>query len=103
MSNPNYRLILSYDVHPDKFERYYNYVLGEFVPHLQQMGLQMIFAWQVVYGDYPARQVDFVCYDRETLLAALHSDTFKRAEERLKSYTLIYNRKVVRFQNRFQF
>lgn len=103
MSNPAYRVILSYEVHPEKFERYYNYVLGEFVPHLQQMGLQMIFAWQVVYGEYPGRQVEFVCGDRHTLRDALENEVFKRAEERLKSYTVVYRRKVVHFENRFQF
>jgi len=103
MTNPNYRMILSYDIHPEKYERYYNYVLSEFVPGMQKMGLQMIFAWQIIYGRYPARQIDFICYDHHTLTTVLSSETFKRAEERLKSYTINYKRKVVYFENRFQF
>lgn|GEM_PF-117349 len=103
MTNPNYRMILSYDIHPEKYERYYNYVLSEFVPGMQKMGLQMIFAWQIIYGRYPARQIDFICYDYHTLTTVLSSETFKQAEERLKSYTINYKRKVVYFENRFQF
>ncbi|MBC7869625.1 MAG: hypothetical protein H7Y09_02195, partial [Chitinophagaceae bacterium] len=97
------RMILSYDIHPEKYERYYNYVLSEFVPGMQNMGLQMIFAWQIIYGRYPARQIDFICYDHQTLTGILDSETFKRAEERLKSYTINYQRKIVYFENRFQF
>lgn len=103
MMTPAYRVMLFYDIHPDKYERYYNYVLSEFVPGMQQMGLQMIFAWQIIHGEYPARQIDFICYDHKTLVTVLGSDTFKRAEERLKSYTIHYTRKVVYFENRFQF
>ncbi|MDX1992697.1 MAG: hypothetical protein SF029_09915 [bacterium] len=103
MLNPAFRLILSYDIHPDKFERYYNYVLSDFVPTMQKMGLPMVFAWQIVYGEYPVRQLDFICADRDTLLDALESRSFKHAEERLKTYTTRYRRKVVYFHNRFQF
>ena len=99
---PTYRLMLKYDVHPERYEIYFRYISREFVPLLQQMGLHMIFAWQV-YGDHPERQIEFVCEDDETLRTALMSDRFQKAEERLKSYTTFYTRKVVHFHNRYQF
>ena len=103
MLTPSHRLILSYDVQPDRFQQYYLYIRGEFVPTLQKLGLHMIFAWQVHGEGQPGRQIEFICESGEILCQALQNERFQHAEERLKSYTTQYQRKVVRFKNRFQF
>lgn len=100
---PKYKMLISYDILPDKQEAYYRYVLGEFVPALRLMGIHMVSAWQVVYGDYPERQVVFVCEDRDVIDDALGNPRFKMLEDRLKSYTDRYTRKVVNYEERFQF
>lgn len=99
---PEYRLLMWYDIHPEKYERYFRYMLQDFVPTMQKMGLLMIFAWQINYGSYPSRQIEFICEDRQTLRMILASDVWKKAEARLKSYTTQYGRKIIRFQDRFQ-
>lgn len=101
-ATPAYRLLLMYDVHPSRYEIYFQYISREFVPALQEMGLHMIFAWQV-HGDYPERQIEFICRDQPTLRHALNSDRYKTLEERLRSYTTSFSRKIVRFENRYQF
>lgn len=98
-----YRVLLTYNILPQAQEEYYRYVIGEFVPTLQQLGLVMLFAWQVHGDTYAERQIEFVCESLPTLRTALNSDRFQQAEENLKIYTSAYSRKVVRFKNRFQF
>jgi hypothetical protein len=95
--------MLIYDIHPDQFQQYFLFMQGEFVPTLSKMGLHMIFAWQIHGDGYPDRQVEFVCETVDALREALASDKFKAAEDRLKTYTTSYKRKIVRFENRFQF
>jgi hypothetical protein len=103
MLKPAYRLLLLYDTRPDRLQQYYQYMRGEFVPGLQKMGLHMVFAWQI-YGDgYPNRQIDFICESGELLRDLLTSERYEEIESRLISYTTSYERKVVRFENRFQF
>ncbi len=99
----DYRLLIWYDIQDDKFEAYYRYMVGDFVTIARELGLHMYFVWQVPYGKYPARQLEFVVEDRATLRDALISDRWQRAEDRLKSYTYNYGRKVVSFKDRFQF
>lgn len=99
----DYRLLIWYDIQADKFEPYYRYMVGDFVTEAREMGLHMYFVWQVSYGDYPSRQLEFVVENREVLRAALLNPKWHAAEERLKSYTYNYGRKVVAFENRFQF
>jgi hypothetical protein len=98
-----YRMLLTYDIHPGHYQSYYQYMLGEFVPTLQKLQLRMLFAWHVHGDNHPQRQVEFVCADRDQLLSALNHPEFQQAEERLKDFTMSYSRKIVRFENRFQF
>jgi hypothetical protein len=100
---PQYKMLITYDILPDKYELYYRYILGEFVPALRELGLHMTFAWHVVYGTYPARLIEFICESRQTLLTVLAHPRWLQLEARLKLYTTHYHRRVVYFHDRFQF
>ncbi len=100
---PQYNLMMTFDISPDQEEAFYRFALSEFVPTMQGMGLYLIRAWHTMYGDYPVRQSEFVAEDLETIRQALSSDTFRRLEEHLLRYVSNYNRKIVRFSDRFQF
>lgn len=103
MASSTYRILMTYNIHPGRYEHYYRYMLGEFVPTLQKLELRMLFAWHVHGENYPQRQVEFICEGRDQLITALTDPTFQNAEERLQDYTTGYSRKIVRFENRFQF
>jgi hypothetical protein len=100
---PRYKVLITYDIRPEKQDSYYRYVLGEFVPALRIMGVHMISAWHIAYGEYPERQLVFVTESREILQTALDSPRFQSLEDRLKAYTTDYHRKVVNYLDRFQF
>lgn len=97
------KLLLSYDPIPEYREEYFRYVLGKFVPALEQMGLSLCEAWHTAYGEYPLRLTGFLADDPETLEAILDSEDFREMEERLKEYVLNYRRKIVGHERRFQF
>jgi hypothetical protein len=100
---PNYKLLLTYDIRPESLDKYYYYVLREFVPELENMGLYMFRVWHVAYGDYPVRQMEFVTEDLETAQEVFQSERWCVLEDRLKSYTMRYGRKLVKFRVGFQF
>jgi hypothetical protein len=100
---PNYKLLVTYDIRPDMVEKYYYYVLKEFVPELETMGLYMFKVWHIAYGDYPVRQLEFVAEDLETLLEVFASERWETLEGHLKDLTTDYQRKVVRFRKGYQF
>jgi hypothetical protein len=102
MISPTHRLMLMYNISPAHFSAYYRFMLGEFVPALQQFGLHMIYAWQVVSDRYPERQVEFVCEGEHIIKSVLNDEKFLDLEERLKEFTSTYRRKLVRFENRCQ-
>jgi hypothetical protein len=100
---PTCKLLLTYDIQPDQVDRYYYYVVQEFVPELQEMGLYMFRVWHVAYGSYPVRQLEFISEDIEGVQEIFETDRWMKLEDQLKTFTLNYQRKLVRFRHGFQF
>ncbi len=97
------KLILTFDPIPERREAYFRYVLGEFVPSLEQMGLKMCEAWHTAYGEYPLRLTAFVAEDGEGMEQVLTSEAFQLLEDRLMEYVVNYRRRLVPRENGFQF
>jgi len=97
------KLILTYDPVPEKREAYFRYVLGEFVPTLEQMGLTLSEAWHTAYGEYPLRMNGFVASDGSKMDSVLTSEEFRELEARLQEYVINYSRRVVMSRSSFQF
>jgi len=102
-SNGPVKMLLTYDPLPERREAYFRYVLGEFVPALEQLGLKMSEVWHTAYGEYPLRLAGFIASDRETMDDVLTSPAFLDLETRLQEFVVNYNRRVVPFHGRFQF
>ena len=97
------KLLLTFDPIPGKREAYFHYVLGEFIPTLEHLGLKMCEAWHTAYGSYPLRLTGFLADDRETLERVINSDDFLVMEDKLQEYVVNYVRRVVPMRVGFQF
>jgi hypothetical protein len=96
-------LLLTYDPVPERREAYFRYVLGEFVPNLERIGLSLQGTWHTAYGSYPLRLATFSAPDLITLRGILASEAFQRLEARLQDYVVNYNRRVAPVRRGFQF
>lgn len=97
------KLILTYDPIPEQREAYFRYVLGEFVPTMEQLGLRMCESWHTAYGPYPLRLQGFTAVDGDAMARILDSRDFKELEKRLQEYVVNYRRRVVPRKKTFQF
>jgi hypothetical protein len=97
------KLLLTYDPRPEQREEYFRFVMGEFVPALEQLGLTMCEAWHTAYGDYPLRLTGFLAEDMDAMQGVLASDAFRKLEVRLLTFVENYRRRVVHAGQRFQF
>ncbi|MBZ0308336.1 MAG: hypothetical protein K8I82_19885 [Anaerolineae bacterium] len=100
---PEYKLILTYDIRAEYQAQYNQFMLGEFIPGLQTLGLYITGVYHTLHGDYPARLAEFVTEGKDIMQKSLESEQFTSLEDRLKKYTQNYTRKVVKFRNGFQF
>ena len=97
------KLILSYSIRPETGQEYYQFVLGQYVPVMQSMGLDMIEAWHTAYGDYPNRLIVFVSKDRETMLRVINDANWDELNDRLLDYVADFDYKVIPYKIGFQF
>jgi hypothetical protein len=97
------KLLLTYDPVLERRESYFRYMLGEFVPGLEHLGLKMCEAWHTAYGEYPLRLAAFTAPDNACMDEALASDDFQELEARLQEFVENYRRRIVPVRERFQF
>jgi hypothetical protein len=97
------KLIITYDPISEQREEYFHYLLGEFVPTLEQMGLKMCEAWHTAYGEYPLRLTAFVAQEDLDLQDLLETEAFRKLETRLQKFVINYHRRLVPDNNGFQF
>jgi hypothetical protein len=102
MDENGLKLLLEYNVNQDTLQEYYEFVMGQYVPTLQSMGLQMSEAWHTAYGDAPNRLIGFICGDQQTMNHLLDSDTWDALNHELEKYVTDLRYKVVPFRGGFQ-
>ncbi len=49
----SYKLLLSWDILPGREQEYFEFVVREFIPGIQALGLAPSDAWLTIYGDQP--------------------------------------------------
>ena len=97
------KLIITYDPISEQREEYFHYLLGEFVPTLEQMGLKMCEAWHTAYGEYPLRLAAFTAQEEIDVEKLLDTEEFRKLESRLLKYVINYHRRLVPDNHGFQF
>ncbi len=96
------KLLLEYEVESDATQAYYQFVMGQYVPTLQSMGLQMSEAWHTAYGNAPNRLIGFVCGDWDTMNTLLDSEIWQDLNTELEKYVTDFQYKVVPYRGGFQ-
>jgi hypothetical protein len=96
------KLLLAYDIKAGHENAYRRFVLEEFLPKAQELGLTPTDAWHTAYGAYPARLIGFVADDLQSVHRAMDTDEWRSMMKRLEGYTGAVSRRVVRFKGGFQ-
>lgn len=97
-----YKLLVSYDVRPELINEYRQFVLGQYIPFLGSMGMQISQAWHTAYGTAPNRLLEFVCRERDTVVSLFQDDNWESFNEQLESFVEGLTFKVVPYKDRFQ-
>jgi hypothetical protein len=100
---PRYKMIISYDVALPTQESYYQFIISELVPAMQEMGVYMTEAWHTAFGAYPLRMAAFVAEDFDTIERMLESDRWQELENQFRAYVRNYSMKVIPYRQGFQF
>ena len=97
------KVLMTWDIAPEREQEYFEFVIGEFVPGVQRIGLQPVEAWATMYGDQPQIQVGLVAEDAMSARHALNSAEWLRISEQLMAFVRNYSQKIVPARGGFQF
>ena len=97
------KLLMSWDIAPDREQEYFEFVIGEWIPGIQRMGLEPTEAWATIYGEYPQIQVALLAADLSEAQRILGSLDWSRLRDQLFTFVRNYSYKVVPAKAGFQF
>lgn len=101
---PEYALILTYDIKPGVYERYFRWISNELFPALQSRKLYVQHLWYVVGGAEakPERRIEFITEDLDTIRRLIESTEWSELESRLQYFTENYSYRVVKYKGSFK-
>ena len=94
----SYTLIMTWDIKPEKEQDYYEFVIREWVPVTNRLGLQMVAAWYTQYSansDVPLIRAEGIAEDLSTMRTILESQDWEDIHHKLMDYVENYSHKVV--------
>lgn len=98
------KLLMSWDIKPGRDQDYFEFVVREWVPGINRLGIDNIAAWYTVYSREYTEQImaEAIAEDSDTMRNMLTSPEWEALQDRLKEYVSNYKQKVVRVTGGFQ-
>ncbi len=96
------KLILTWDILPGQEQEYFEFVVRDFIPGLQKLGMEPSDAWFTMYGDQPQIMASAQMPDINSLETALNSGEWGDLTHRLLDYVENFDYKVVKARSGFQ-
>jgi hypothetical protein len=97
------KVLMTWDISPEHEQEYFEFVIGEWIPGIQRLGLETVEAWATIYGNYPQIQVAMLAPDLPDAQRVLNSTDWTALRSKLFNYVRNYNFKVVDARSGFQF
>lgn len=89
------KLLMRWDIRPEREAEYSDFVANEFIPRINKLGIVEIQAWYTVYGDCEQIMVSGVTQTMEQMRYILDSDEWDRLREQLDGLVENFNIKVI--------
>jgi hypothetical protein len=96
------KLIMTWNIAPEREQEYFEFVVREFIPGVQRLGFEMNEAWATVYGNQPQIQVGAVLPSVREAQSLLDSPEWKSLNNQLRDFVTDYSQKLVEAQGGFQ-
>jgi len=96
------KLLMTWDILPGREQEYFEFVVREFIPGMQRLGLETTDAWFTVYGDRPQIMAGAKTASMSALEQVLQSPDWESLTRQLLDYVEDFNYKVVPARSGFQ-
>lgn len=96
------KLIMSWDILPGREQEYFEFVVREWVPGIQRLGLEPTDAWFTMYGNHPQIIAGAQIGNKKSLESLLDSTEWLALTDRLLNFVTDFTYKVVPARGGFQ-
>ena len=96
------KLLMTWDIKPDREAEYMDFVMREFGPGMIQAGLQPTDAWYTMYGQGPQVLAGGVAETLERMYEILSGPEWRELEAKLVTLVSNYRRRIVEATGGFQ-
>ncbi len=96
------KLLMTWDILPGQEQEYFEFVVRDFLPNVQRMGLEPSDAWFTMYGESPQIMVTAQMDSVKTLERVLGTSEWEDLIQRLLDYVENFKYKVVQARSGFQ-
>ena len=96
------KLLMTWDILPGREQEYFEFVVRDFIPGVQRMGMEPSDAWFTMYGNKPQILAVVQMPSMNELQSILSSTDWKDLTQRLLEFVENLNLKVVPARSGFQ-
>ena len=96
------KLLMTWDIIPGREQEYFEFVVRDFIPGMQRMGMEPSDAWFTMYGEQPQIMAALQIASINALQRILDSSDWQDMVQRLLDYVENFNFKVVQARAGFQ-
>jgi hypothetical protein len=96
------KLIMRWDVRPDRESEYFEFLVHELIPAMNKMGITEIQVWYTAYGEREQKMAEGIMPSIDEMRAILASDEWTYLTEKLETFVKNYSQKVVSATRGFQ-
>ena len=97
------KVIMTWDIKTDHEQEYFEFVVREFIPGVQRLGLELKDAWATVYGERPQILVGAIVPSVSRVRQVMRSSEWKSLNTQLQEFVQNYNIKIVEARGGIQF
>jgi hypothetical protein len=94
MSQPH-KLILKWDINPETEADYFEFMVSDFIPAINRLGIDDIQAWYTMYGKCEQILFSGIADSEEQMLNILGSDSWENLIEKLEDLVSNFEKKVI--------
>jgi len=96
------KLLMNWDILPGREQEYFEFVVRDFIPAMQRLGMEPSDAWFTMYGDEPQIMVSAQMPSASSLQRILGSEDWKNLTQQLLDYVENFKYKIVQARSGFQ-
>ena len=96
------KILMRWDVRPETESEYFEFLVHEFIPGLNKLGISDIQVWYTQYGECEQKLASGIANTTDKMQDALNSPAWEQLNDKLQQFVDNFSQKVISATGGFQ-